>query len=293
VFDEVLDAEDSASALARGLALGLRLDQLKGIADSFHERYDLLERPFPTLGIPDKRAVQGMVDSRSEIYSLISLAHNEDDLLAVHARKVVGFSERLESIGSDSDMALATLSRFGRLRLSRGRTADWDDDPETGKNACTALKAVLSDIEALRTNELDAVRASVICELSEKIRELAKGYASERVHAGSLEFQDLLVLAWTLSEAYPLANSRIFSESSQITDARTASSSFVRSASMSLRTAFNAVQAFLPVSGSSSQSAVLPLLNLRRPKRDKVASAISLSEPILSNLSENPTTFRA
>ena len=194
-LDEVLDTEDSAPALARGLALGLRLDQLKGIADSFHERYDLLERPFPTLGIPDKRAVQGIIDSRSEISSLISLAHNEDDLLAVHARKVVGFSERLESIGSDSDMALATLSRFGRLSFSRGRIADWDDDPETGKNACTALKAVLSDIEELRTNELDAVRASVICELSEKIRELAKGYAAERLHAGRLEFQDLLVLA--------------------------------------------------------------------------------------------------
>ena len=32
-LDEVLDTEDSAPALASGLALGLRLDQLKGVAD--------------------------------------------------------------------------------------------------------------------------------------------------------------------------------------------------------------------------------------------------------------------
>lgn len=194
-LEEVLDTEDSAPAIARGLALGLRLDQLRVIADSFHERYDLLEKPFPSLGTPERRSVQGIIDARSEISSLVKLAQLDDDLLAAHAGKVLGFADRLENIGPDSDMALAALSRFGRLSFSRGRIADWSDDPETGKNGCTALKAVLNDLEELRSNELDAVRASVICEISEKLRELAKLYAFERVIAGRLEFQDLLVLA--------------------------------------------------------------------------------------------------
>ena len=157
------------------MALGLRLDQLREIAASFHERYDLLDRPFPVLPAPGREAVQGIIDARAEILSLIPLAHNADDVLAVHASKIIGFGQRLEGIGADTDMALATLSRYGRLSFSRGRVADWDEDPETGKNGCTALKAVLNDLEGLRTNELDASRASLICELSESIRELAKG----------------------------------------------------------------------------------------------------------------------
>ena len=197
-LDEALDAGGSAPALARAMALGLRLDQLREIAASFHERYDLLDRPFPVLPAPAREAVQGIIDARDEILSLIPLAHDEDDPLAVHARKIVRFGERLEGIGADTDMALATLSRYGRLSLSRGRVQDWDEDPETGKNGCTALKAVLNDLEKLRTNELDSSRASLICELSESIRQLAKGYAGERLQAGKLEFQDLLVLARNL-----------------------------------------------------------------------------------------------
>ena len=197
-LDEALDAGGSAPALARAMALGLRLDQLREIAASFHERYDLLDRPFPVLPAPAREAVQGIIDARDEILSLIPLAHDEDDPLAVHARKIVGFGQRLEGIGTDTDMALSTLSRYGRLSLNRGRVQDWDEDPETGKNGCTALKAVLNDLEKLRTDELDASRASLICELSESIRELAKGYADERLQAGKLEFQDLLVLARNL-----------------------------------------------------------------------------------------------
>jgi len=194
-LDEILDTKDSAPALVTGLALGLRLDQLKAIADSFHERYDLIEKPFPILARPDKLAVRAIIDSSTEIASLIGLARNEDDVLAVHARKVLVFSQRLESIGSGGDIALATLSRFGRLSFSRGRIPDWNEVPETGENGCTALKSVLTALEKLRIDELDAVRASVICELSEDIRGLANLYASERVRAGKLEFQDLLVLA--------------------------------------------------------------------------------------------------
>ena len=164
-LDEALDAGGSAPALARAMALGLRLDQLREIAASFHERYDLLDRPFPVLPAPAREAVQGIIDARDEILSLIPLAHDEDDPLAVHARKIIRFGERLDGIGADSDMALSTLSRYGRLSLNRGRVQDWDEDPETGKNGCTVLKAVLNDLEKLRTNELDASRASLILSL--------------------------------------------------------------------------------------------------------------------------------
>ena len=197
-LDEALDVGGSAPALARAMALGLRLDQLREIAASFHERYDLLDKPFPVLPAPSRTAVQRIIDAKGEILSLIPLAHDEDDPLVVHARKILGFGQRLEGIGADTDMALATLSRYGRLSLTRGRVSDWDADPETGKNGCTALKGVLTDLEELRANELDASRASLICELSESIRELAKGYADERLQAGKLEFQDLLVLARNL-----------------------------------------------------------------------------------------------
>ena len=90
-LDEALDAGGSAPALARAMALGLRLDQLREIAASFHERYDLLDRPFPVLPAPGREAVQGIIDARAEILSLIPLAHNADDVLAVHASKIRGF----------------------------------------------------------------------------------------------------------------------------------------------------------------------------------------------------------
>lgn len=204
-LDEVLASMDSAYVLRMALGLGLSMDQLRSVASSFHDRYDLIGRPFPSPPIPDPKVAEALLDARKTIESLLLLAHREGDPLAVHARKIKEFADRLERMGPNTDMAISAVARLGKLSFTRGKASDWDEDPKGRGNGCKALKALLSNLEALKSDELDRFRTSIICRLLEKVRQLSIDYAKERVKSGKIEFQDLLVIARNLLRDKPIA----------------------------------------------------------------------------------------
>ena len=197
-LDEALDSEDLAPTLAKAMSLGLRMDQLRDVAVSFYQNLDLLPVEFPRVSPPESNVIQEIVDSRQVIQELLPLAHNDDDILLSHAKRVVSFADSLERIGTENNMALAVLSRHGRLSQNRGRVQDWDPHPQSGANGCTALKSLLSELESEKNSELDQWRSSLLCTLLENVRELATRYFQERISNGKIEFQDLLVLARNL-----------------------------------------------------------------------------------------------
>ena len=64
-------------------------------------------------------------------------------------------------------MTLITLLRWGRLSQRNGRQSDWETDPESGANACAALKALFTELEALRVYELESYGREALAQLSD------------------------------------------------------------------------------------------------------------------------------
>lgn len=192
---EIMDSREASDSLFTALVLGLRLETLRDIAYSFHERYDELSERYSTPDLPHPQIDIALLNSESQISNLINLSLIGNDSLKKHAESVLRLIRNIRRIRADRHMTLGALSEFGTIKHTRGRQADWDTDPVTGINACKLLKDILSDLEDIRSTELDSIRSSVLISLLESVRVMALNYARERKAAGQLEFQDLLVLA--------------------------------------------------------------------------------------------------
>ena len=199
-LDEVVDSPEVAPDLLIALSLGLRVGNLREVAESFHENYDLLESDFPHEANPEFNALTALIGARDEIRSLLPLAKNGmEDPLAQFADRITTLAERLLSTDASPIDALATLSRWGRLSNSRiGRQPDWESSPDTGINGCKALKDLLSGLDDLKNEELEAARRSVLTSLLSHVRKFVLEYAEDRRRNGSAEFHDLLIWARNL-----------------------------------------------------------------------------------------------
>ena len=194
-LDEIVDSPDVAPDLLKALSLGLRLGDLRAVAESFHKDYDLLYLDLPREDAPEFKTTPALIEAQGEIRSLLSLAKKgmEDDL-AKHADRVATLAERLRVSSGQGADGLSTLSRWGRLSNTRiGRQSDWENVPETGVNGCKALKDLLKELDDLRTEELEAARRSVLTRLVSHIRTFILDYSEERRRNGLAEFHDLLV----------------------------------------------------------------------------------------------------
>jgi ATP-dependent helicase/nuclease subunit A len=198
-LDEIVDSPEVAPDLLIALSLGLRVGNLREVAESFHENYDLLNSDFPHEVNPEFNAVTTLIGARDEIRSLLPLAiHGLDDPLAEFADRITTLAERLLSTGTSPIDALATLSRWGRLNTNQGRQSDWEISPKTGVNGCKALKDLLKGLDDLKNEELETVRRSILTRLLSHVRKFVLEYAEDRRRSGSAEFHDLLIWARNL-----------------------------------------------------------------------------------------------
>ncbi|MAF39834.1 MAG: hypothetical protein CL696_13315 [Chloroflexi bacterium] len=195
-LDQALESAETGPLVLKALTLGLRLEDLSTIARAFHRDYDLLTHPFPTAEEPVTQAVRALVDAAAEIRRLLPLARNGlDDPLASHAGRVAALAERLGAADRQTGSALNVLARWGKLSFSRGRIPDWEVDPATAKNGCTAMKALLWELEELKARELEGLRRAALLPLLESLRSFVLAYLEERRGLGKAEFHDLLVWA--------------------------------------------------------------------------------------------------
>ena len=76
-LDEIVDSPVIAPDLLKAMSLGLRLPDLREVAESFHQNYDQLISDLPQEPNPEPRATAALIEAHEEIRSLLPLAKNQ------------------------------------------------------------------------------------------------------------------------------------------------------------------------------------------------------------------------
>jgi ATP-dependent helicase/nuclease subunit A len=195
-IDAAMENAEVSGSLFTAMALGLKLDGLKGLAGSLQGDYDRLPDHFAAVAAPPRRAVAALAAELNHINSIIPLAINgEDDPLVRHARRLLALGRRLSLMDHSSDAALSLLRNFGKLDCSRGAQKDWLKNPAGGLNGCKELKEVCSGLEELRKDELERIRVAALMPLLESLRAFTLDCVQRRRSSGKALFQDLLIWA--------------------------------------------------------------------------------------------------
>ena len=199
-LDRLLDDADLEASFRIALSLGMRFEQLKGVAKSFHLNYDLLStRSIPKAAMPSLEAFKRLVPSIGATNGLCVFAHHgDDDPLVAHVARLYRSVSRLENLEPGSGPWLRQVADVLPIKLSKGRQADWDVDPETGTNACKLVKDQLKELDSQVENELEELRAAALVPLLEALKHHALDYAERRLRQGRAEFHDQLIWARNL-----------------------------------------------------------------------------------------------
>ena len=194
-LDTALDDPEAQESLRPTLMLGIELRHLREIAGAFHRNYDLLTTfSFDAPTMPEPTAARMLVEGQGKLAQLLTLARSPDDLLS-HVQAVLGLARRLETAGADAFEVYRLLVQSPQVKSTKGRQSNWQTDPDSGQNACTVIKDVLRELDAVIKDELDQVRASTLAPLLGLLQRFVLDYADERKADGVAEFHDLLVWA--------------------------------------------------------------------------------------------------
>ena len=191
-LDSTLDDPQAQEALRPVLEMGLQLGQMRQIASAFHKNYDLIEGasfdapPMPYLA-------STLLAARDELERLSAFSKSDDDVLLTHVRCVLARASQVER--ADASEAYRVLAQSPKIRFGRGRQADWDTDPDTGQNACAAIKALLKETDGDMNESLERTRAAVLVPVLDLLKKFVLEYAAKRKADGVADFHDLLVWA--------------------------------------------------------------------------------------------------
>ena len=215
-LDHSLNSDSLGPLLQRAMGLGLKMTSLRGVAVILHKNYDLISASLEVPSEPGFQVEKVLLDTEAEISRLVPLARDGvDDPLCLHATKVVDLVRRLRQV-ADPEAAITQLARWGKLSTTRGKQSDWDTDPDSGTNGCKALKALLKDLEEVRSDELQQLRETLLTSILESVRGFVVAEATQRKRAGRAEFHDLLVWARDLLRDHSDARAHLQSRFSHI-----------------------------------------------------------------------------
>src|SRR5918992_67014 len=166
-LDVALDAPALTPYLRTALTLGVSLGHLREAARQFHRNYDLLEcSDFPDVPAPQPRSGAALKETARELERLCAFARRADqDDLVSHVQTVLGLARRLKGVEPGSLLEHRLLAQSPPIKTVKGRQRDWDQDPGTGQNACKVVKDVLSELEAVKQEELEGVRRASLMPL--------------------------------------------------------------------------------------------------------------------------------
>ena len=185
-----------AGDLSLALTLGMTLEHLKDTALQFHRNYsDLRDVSFGTAAA-ETTAAGTLLNEAPELDRLCQFSkRGPGDPLHDHVRSKLPALRRLAGAEPGTPAAYRLLRRVLPLSSGRGNQRDWDLDPLSGRNACSALKALLKELNDAVVDELGQVRRASLLPLLSALRGFALEYADERKAQGRAEFHDLLVWA--------------------------------------------------------------------------------------------------
>ncbi len=204
--------EDSPLAPHLSLAFtqGLTLNNLKTVALAFHANYaDLQDAAFDPAPPPARVAAQTLLAQWPAAERLCGFARlGDDDRLVNHVQAKRGALRRLSETEPGSVPSYRLLGRGLPLSRNVGRQSDWDNDPETGINACKALKDLLAELNGIVRDEIEVARRHALSHVLKDLRKFALDYAEQRRAEGRAEFHDLLVWARDLLRDNPEVRDR-------------------------------------------------------------------------------------
>ena len=201
-WEEWLDrnlAEDSPihGAISLLLTQGVTLDRLKELAREFHANYADLSQPGSVTDVaPASAAGTAVIQRWPEAERLLQFSRGGagDPLYdRITLRSVAVHALGYATPGSFN--YYRQLARLLPLSTTSGNQKNWNTDPTTGKNACTAIKVLLNELQAEVIAELADARRHALSELVRSLTEFVLDYAERRRREGRAEFQDLLVWA--------------------------------------------------------------------------------------------------
>ena len=179
------------------LTQGVSLDLLKRLALELHGNYADLSEPAPLPEAPPSGAAGMAVVRRwPEAERLLDFSRNgAGDPLHDHVTVRSVAVRALEESAAGSFNYHRQLARLMPVSTTRGSQGNWNTDPVTGKNACTALKDLLKELQDEVTAELEKAGRYALSELVRSLTGFVLEYAERRRREGRAEFQDLLVWA--------------------------------------------------------------------------------------------------
>ena len=207
-LDRHLDGEtELAPHLASALTLGLTLNHLRTVARAFHQNYsDLSDVDFGASESPQPSVMGSLFEAAPELERLCRYSkRGPGDLLYDHVQNRLALlrHQPASATGPADDYRL--LLGLLPLRQRQGRQGDWETDPDTGRNACAALKDVLNELDQQANEQIQNARRTALMPILEDLRQLVLEYARKRRAEGRAEFHDLLVWARELLRDNPPA----------------------------------------------------------------------------------------
>jgi ATP-dependent exoDNAse (exonuclease V) beta subunit len=182
--------------LTRAFAAELRLSQLSEIAHSMADHHDrLTPQVIATLAAERKATAEPTVEVATIVGHLErALAYlpqctNDSDNLCHHLQNAAADAlRRLRPLVDSKDEAtvISVLGDIQRLSYATGQKGNWTVDIADVRAACAAA-------ERARGETMDAVRASVVADLTWRMARWAVETAAARRDEGRFTFHDLLV----------------------------------------------------------------------------------------------------
>ena len=195
--DKALDDQELAGSLTLAFSLGLTIKQLRVIALTFHQNYDLLEEAaFADTPMPPATVVRALVEGSAEFERLCQYSKlRDEDRLYNHVQGLLRAAARFSELEAEARPAYPLLQRTMPLGQSGGRQPDWQRDPVTSVNACKYLKDWLTELQASAADELVLARRSALMPVLRALKSFALDFVQDRKRRGVAGYDDLLVWA--------------------------------------------------------------------------------------------------
>jgi ATP-dependent exoDNAse (exonuclease V) beta subunit len=190
--DDLLSRAEVERSLLLATSAGVRLGALRIIALAFNDNWDLADAQAPSEPIEPPEWVARLEGLLNEVDHACRERHQAEDGDTLHQRlcRLEEWAGRVRA-ASDEYTKLSLLSADNRPNgRGRGAKPRWPDDYDLD-----GLRTVIDDLGA-RCEELRTeVALAAVTRLAVELRRFTLDAATERRHAGQLEFHDLLVLA--------------------------------------------------------------------------------------------------
>ena len=187
LVDRLFDDPALEPVLLTGLLLGLQFRHLRDAARMLHDNHDRVGRPDPIVPLPpfDVTPVLAALD---EVAALRCECRDDDDLLAAHIDADVIWLRDVLTARTDLLDRLEILASAPTLTCSNGQAPNWKIPVKEVRDACRRAAEQVAAI-------VGAQRRAVLATLVHHLVIFVRADTAARVHDGTLEFHDLLVLA--------------------------------------------------------------------------------------------------